>query len=463
MRRVVFVVVLLACGVGCLPQIDQARAPHQVRAARLVLASSEPNRRATLLQPIDPDTLADVPGLEPLELPPCSTNLSLQPGGAMAVAATGATNSPQRCGDAPSAAFQIVDLNAWTWRSTIDLPVGGDGPLRLDVTDRWPMAWSADGRSVYALTTTSAEQRRLWSIDAIGATQPMSVGIDFVPARLDVAPNGSAIFVLGGQTAGNSRQGAVVTGSAFVAIYDPKTLVERIRVPLSGLSLGLPDSSSGSLSPGVTIAPDGSRYYVAHADRPLLDVVDTRAPRLERLERSVSLRTAPSEVGTRQAWLGISPDGSKVFAWHRAETPQDDLGLQVVDVHTWQIQTLDAVAERMGTSLDGRWLFVLDPPAGMRPGAVQLPQRGPRDPSGARLSVLDPSTATEVTTLVRDELSFGVGQYGADRLYISHFARRQRGDGSAGALVAYDTSTWQEIARRTLDLPGTLATTSPLW
>src|SRR5262249_26261441 len=153
---------------------------------------------------------------------------------------------------------------------------------------------------------------------------------------------------------------------------------ERVRVPLSGLSLGLPDAPPGSLTPGVAVAPDGSRYFVTHADRPLLDVVDTRAPRLERLERSVPLRDSPSQFGTRQAWLGISPDGSRLFTWRRAETPADDLGLQMIDVRTWRVVTLDAVAQRLGTSLDGRWLFELDPPAWARPGAARPQQRGPR-------------------------------------------------------------------------------------
>jgi DNA-binding beta-propeller fold protein YncE len=419
------------------------------------------------LQPVDPDTLTNVSGFEPLQLPACSSGLIVQPSGALAVAVTGASGWPQRCAGADSAALRVLDLNTWTWQPDVVLPAASntdtDQPLRLDGTGRWPIAWSADGRSVYTLTASPSEQRRLWSIDTSGANPPASVAIDFVPARLDVAPNGSALFVLGGQTAGNSRQGAVVQGSAFVAIYDPKTLVERIRVPLSGLSLGAADSQSGTLTPGVAVAPDGSRYYITHADRPVLDVVDTRAPRLERLERSVSLRDSQSAVGTRQAWLGVSPDGSHLYVWHRAETPQDDLGLQVVDTRTWQVQTLDAIAQRMGTSLDGRWIFELDPPASSQPGAMQPQQRGPRDPSGARLSVLDATTRAEAAVLSRDQRGLNVGHFGADRLYVSQFGRGPSGDRPTATLAAYDTSSWREIAARALDVPGALVTTSALW
>ena len=213
--------------VGCVPGSDQGvQAPKPARAARLVLGSVEASQPGLTLRPVDPDTLADSPGVAPLGLPPCSSGLKVQPAGDLAVAVTGAFEDPQRCPDQPGgAALRVLDLSAWTWKPDIALPATSDGPLRLDRARPEPIAWSADGRSVYALTTTPSEQRRLWLVDAGGGTQPTSVAIDFVPARLDVAPNGSAVFVLGGQTAGNSRQGAVVSGSAFVAIYDPRTLV----------------------------------------------------------------------------------------------------------------------------------------------------------------------------------------------------------------------------------------------
>jgi len=466
--RVFGIGVVLACTVACLPGTGPgAQTPKAPQAARLVLGSIETNPRGTLLRAVDPDTLADVPGLDPLELPACSSSLKVQPAGGLAVAVIGAFEDAQRCPDAPGATLRVLDLNTWTWKPDIPLPAtaSADDPLRLDATNPAPIAWSADGRSVYALTTTPSEQRRLWLVDLGGASQPMSVAIDFVPARLDIAPNGSAVFVLGGQAAGNSRQGAVVAGSAFVAIYDPRTLVERVRVPLSGLSLGLQDAPTGSLSPGVAVAPDGSRYFVVHADRPVLDVVDTRAPRLERLERSVSLRDGPSTLGTRSAWLGVSPDGSRLYTWRRAETPADDLGLQVVDVGTWRVQTIDAVAERMGSSSDGRWLFELDPPDFLRAGIPPPQQRGPRDRTGARLSVLDAVTRTEVAVLAGDQTFFSAGLYGADRFYVTEVTRGQRGaDGTPVATtVAYDATSWHEIARRSLDMPSTLLSLSLPW
>lgn len=458
---------VLIAGTGCLPTGAPSNTPKPSgKAARLVLATGAGPRGASSLQPIDSDTLADIPGLDSLDLPACSSSLIPQPAGNLAVAVTGASAFPAQCADADSAALRVLDLNAWTWRPDISLPAAAGQPLRLDGSGRWPIAWSADGRSIYTLTTTKAEQRQLWLVDPSGAQPAVSTSIDFVPARIDVAPNGSAVFVLGGQSAGNSRQGAAVPGSAFVAIYDPKTLAERIRVPLSGLSLGFADAPSGSLMPGVALAPDGSRYFVAHADRPVLDVVDIRAPRLERLERSISLRGAPSQVATRQAWLGVTPDGSHLFTWRRAETPADDMGMQMVDVRTWQVQTLDSVADRLGTSLDGHWLFQLDPPDSARPGAAAPQQRGPRDPSGARLSVLDGATRAEVAVLARDQTPVMVSQYGVDRLYVAQgqFGRRPRSDGGpAGTLFAYDTHSWSQIAVRMLDRLGSLPTTTPVW
>jgi DNA-binding beta-propeller fold protein YncE len=438
---------------GCVWSPEPTVVAKPARAARLVLATQTPGRGPTLVRPIDPNTLADAPGLEPLETPACSTRLVTQPGGDLAAVVSGLSGT-QRCDTADAATLRVLDLNAWQWRAPVPLTSSTDAPL----------AWTADGHGLYVVTSTPPpEQRRLWLIDTNGTAPPISVPLDFVPSRLDVAPNAAAVFVLGGQTAGNARDGAAVQGSAFVAIFDPKTLSERIRVPLSGLNLGLADQPQGSLTPGVAVAPDGSRYYVVHADRPVLDVVDTRAPRLERLERSVSLRDAIAQVGTRRAWLGISPDGASLYAWHQAETPADDLGLQVIDTRKWQVQTIDPIAQRLSVSLNGRGLFELDPPAWTRPGAAAPPQRGPRTLSGARLSVLDPATHAEIATLMRDQFLYGAGQYGPDRLYLTEASLRQGRGPQPAALVGYDTATWQEIARRTLDSPGSLLTTSPLW
>ena len=76
------------------------QAPKPARAARLVLGSVDANQGGMMLRPVDPDTLADVPGVDPLELPPCSSGLKMQPAGALAVAVTDAFEDPQRCPDA---------------------------------------------------------------------------------------------------------------------------------------------------------------------------------------------------------------------------------------------------------------------------------------------------------------------------------------------------------------------------
>jgi DNA-binding beta-propeller fold protein YncE len=444
---------------GCACASAQTAEPKLVQhaAARLVLQTySYQQRGGMLLQPIDPDTLADDPTVEPLDIPGCATGLVVDPSGRYAVAATGATGW-RDCGDASSAAVQVLDLRAWSWRAPIAL--ADPHTLRLDASDRWPLAWSADGDAVYTLTvpSTPPEQRKLWRLDPTGARAPQALTIDYVPQRLDVAPNGSALFVLGGQSQGNSRQGAAVPGSAFVAIYDPKTLVERVRVPLSGLNLGAPENAPGTLIPGVAVAPDGSRYYVAHADRPALDVVDTRAPKLERLERRLSLREAPSSTGTRAAWLGVSRDGSRLFAWRRAESIGDELGLQMIDTRTWQVVTIDAIAQRMGWSVDGRFAFALDPPASLRPGATRPDNRGPRDATGARLSVLDATGHTELALLSNDYAPVGVSQFGADRVLVSHFERHFT------SIQVFDTRTWTEVARRQIDTLGQLAGARSVW
>jgi hypothetical protein len=290
-------------------------------------------------------------------------------------------------------------------------------------------------------------------IDSSLASAPTSVRLDFVPERLDLAPTGSAVFVLGGRSADNTRATAAVPASGFLAVYDPLSLVERIRVPLSGLDIGQADQAPGSLWPGVAIAPDGSRYYVAHADRPLLDVVDVRAPRFERLERSISLRDVPPATGTSSAWLSASADGAHLYVRQPAGDPRDDLGLQMVDVGSWRVRTVDPVAVRLASSPDGRWLFRLDPPLSQRVGA----QRS-RDPTGARLSVLDSSTLSEHVVLDQDHFAFNVAQYGTDHVYVL-----DRQPGRSAMLIAYASATWQPIAWREMDAPGWLVTAQSAW
>jgi len=474
-RVVALLLVLGTIGAGCLPAASPTLPPRPSTPARLVLHELQPRQPdgsrpdGARLQAIDPDTLEDLPDLPPLEVPACSSGLSVQPAGQVGAVVLAAGGGPA-CAQAPSAAVRLLDLRAWTWGADLALPSDAAEPLRLD----GPLAWSPDSRWLYLLTATTGEPatRQLWRLDSTASSPPVHVGIDFIPERIDPAPNGSAIFVLGGRSQDGSRAGAAVAGSAFVAIYDPQTLAERLRVPLSGLKLGLPDQPVGSLRPAVAMAPDGSRYYVAHADRPVLDVVDVRAPRLERLERSIALRSANDTMriagASAGAWLRASPDGAHLYVWQLASAPEDDLGLQQVDVGSWRVQTLDPIAARLGASLDGQWLFRLDPSYAQRPGVQRA-----RDPAGARLSVLDASGGDEVAVLERDRFSLVVGQYGPQRLYTvevepaapteadaSQDSRRAR---PAMALVAFAVGSWRELARRSLDGRSWPVTTQAVW
>jgi hypothetical protein len=168
---------VLIAGTGCLNTgAPPEAAKYSLKAARLVRATNTGPRGAASLQPVDPDTLADVPGIEPLDLLACSSNLIMQPTGNLAVAVTGALGFGAACADAASATVRVLDLDAWTWRPDISLPAAVDQPLRLGGSGRWPIAWSADGRSIYTLTTTPAEQRQLWLVDATDQRQSVRTG-----------------------------------------------------------------------------------------------------------------------------------------------------------------------------------------------------------------------------------------------------------------------------------------------
>ncbi|MBV9169052.1 MAG: hypothetical protein JOZ81_03065 [Chloroflexi bacterium] len=454
MRFLVLAALLTLVSTACLGSTT-TRVPARVPPSRLVLQTFVPRQqdapRRSTLTAIDPDTLEDAPEVPALDVVPCSSGFRVQPTGQLLASVAGATGAGA-CADAPTAAVRLLDLTAWTWRDDIALPTGGS-TLRPDALQGPALAWSPDGRWLYLITTDETEQRQLWLIDTSsrGAT-PLSVRLDFVPERLDVAPNGSSVFVLGGRSADNTRESMAVPGSGFVAIYDPLSLTERIRVPLSGLDIGQADQAPGSVWPGVAMAPDGSRYYVVHGDRPLVDVVDVRAPHFERLERSISLRETAPATGTSSAWLAASPDGARLYVWQPTAEPSDDLGLQMVDVGTWHVETVDPIATRLGSSAQGPWLFRLDPPLSQRPGA----QRS-RDPTGARLSVLDSKTLTEQAVLDQDHFAFNLSQY-ADRTYVI-----DRQPGRSTLLTEFANGSWASVTQRELTAPGWLITAQSVW
>ena len=92
------------------------------------------------------------------------------------------------------------------------------------------------------------------------------------------------------------------------------------------------------------------------------------------------MRRRPSR--TRQAWLGVSPDGTHLFTWRRADTPADDLGLQVVDIA--HLAGADGRPDRRAYG-QPVWMGAGCSSSIRRPGRgparAAATQRGPRDPS----------------------------------------------------------------------------------
>lgn len=420
----VLVALLLVLSAACQAAPPEPR-PARAQAARLVMASGDGN--ALHLRAIDPNTLEDAP-VAALDLPRCTRALEVQPQGALLAAIT----LEPACDETGQPVLRILDLESWQWRS--EVPLALDEPSQPRAASM--LAWSADGAWLYALVPTQSEQRRLWRIDVSGANAPISVPIEGSPRRLDSARNGTGVFVLSVLT----RDNQVVAGSTLLNIYDASTLAVRTHVPLPNVRI------FGRQPPAVALAPDGSRYYVAHADEPVLDVVDLRAPKLERFERSVALRSTPSLSASRGAWLSISADGRQLRTWRSAADPVDQVGLQTIDTRTWQVTTVDAVAMRLWTTLDGQWQVRLDPP----------PTRAVREGRRStlyRLSVADPS-GREASALLQDQALYGIGQYGADRLLVEF--------GEPWTIVAYDVGTWREVARRDVPRGAWLVTQSAL-
>jgi len=464
--------------------------PAPVVPGGLILLQSEPTSTGPLagrsLHAIDRDTLLDLPETPPLPAEPCSTVPVFDRQERFgAIVDNGVSLGAPPCLAGSALRLHVLDVAAWTLGPAVDLAAPADRTLELAWTPSTgaPLVWSADGRRLYVFTISHVrdwaaggrdpdETRQLWIIDPSAANPPQAVDLDVAVWRATLAPSGASLDVLGYRTRGPSRYGTFEPGSAVLARLDPATGAVRARVPLPGVTLAnVAESPAGSLpasyDPGVAISPNGRYYLVAHADQPILDVVDVFAPGLERLERSIITEPGPNAEAANAAWLAVSPDGRHVFTRRLRWTPDSRSGLplQVIDLATWAVSTFDPAAAFLAFGPNDGRTYVIDD-GGSLPG----PAGGPPDlwnAPGAGLHVLDAAAAGGATTLVQDRSPLQVVPSGSGRLYVvlpgpewSALEAVQRMAGPndrVTELVAYDTATWREVARRPWHAPLWLA------
>jgi hypothetical protein len=488
---------LAACQPPWRPPVTTGSGAPRVAVppARLVVDDSrvqDGQIRGVVSRAVDPDTLADLPGLGDAELFPCGSPPAPSPDGrVLAVVTRRPDGAACNVGGRPE--LRLFDLDRWEWAS--------GALLRADPIGR--VVWSRDGSRLYVLAgSLMPEERRpdppaspttLWVVDPSGAAPPVASAHPFAVHRLDLAPDGAALYALAYELDPDEWRR---TGGAFVSrdpallvVLDPATGAERGRVPLPGVKLyqrAQRDAQGRPLDypqywPGVALSPDGRHYYVARADAPLLDVVDLTVGRVERtvrleptavrgpIELLLDLLAGRAEAkGGRQytRGLALSPDGRWLYASGDAadvgpparpgatgQAPEP-LGILRVDARDFSVRQLDPTAPGAQLSPDGRWLYVTDPPSSQRPG-VPVDQWGKGGPRGARLRVLEAGTGREVARLFEDRELRQLAFHGRDRLYATlatadyHGDQPFRADERLVELVALETGSWRELGRRT--------------
>jgi hypothetical protein len=447
----------------------------------LLLIQVEPAPAGTLpgwsLHAIDRDTLLDTPETPPLAGEPCSTMPVLdRPERLGAVVDNGVSLNGPPCIAGSELRLHVLDVAGWTLGQAVHLTAPAARTLELAWTPAAgpPLVWSADSRRLYVFTTSRVrdwaasgrspdETRQVWLVDPSGATPPQALDLDLAVWRASLAPSGASLEVLGYRTRGPSRYGTFEPGSAVLVVLDPATGAVRTRVPLPGVKLAnvaeAPSSPlPASYDPGVALSPNGRYYVVAHADEPVLDVVDVFASGLERLERSIATEPGLNAGVANAAWVAVSRDGRHVYVRRRRWTQDGFAGppMQAIEVGTWTVGTFDPEAAYLVFGPDVHRMYAVDGGSSV-PGSAGAPPN-PWDAPGSGLRVLD--AAGTATSLVRDQYPLQVVPSGPDRLYVvlpgadwSKLPKVTAAPVPPTDLIAYDVGTWRELARRSWHAP----------
>ncbi|MGE0778895.1 Ig-like domain-containing protein [Mycolicibacterium sp.] len=281
------------------------------------------------------------------------------------------------------------------------------------------LAITPDGSRVYV---TSAAARKVFVIDTETNAVLRSITVGANPSGIAVSPTGKTVYVV------NSDRGTVskistATNTVVGTVYGVAKGVSGIAVSVDGtvytsstsgavsyfspLSLSaktIAGVTSGSV--GLTIAPDGSRVFVADPTGGV-KIIDTAA---HEVVDSITVAVGvPSDVA-------VSPDGTMLFVGKA-----DDGKLSVYDIATKAELTtvhylpyLNISAPVMTLSPDGAYLYLTDS-ANDRVWLVQLEQ--PNPPPLVGEPVVNAPNASGVVTgsvtvidAVSPTLSYVIGQ-----------------------------------------------------
>jgi len=276
-------------------------------ASLLLVRVEEPGVGVLRARPIDPGTLADIPGFAPLELGHHYRSALSPDRRTLAVFVW----PPSGGGSGAGGVLHLVDPIAWTDRTT---------DVRVDENFDW-LEWSANGKSLYWIRAVQTELQAVFATDLATLTirEIARLPAGFQP--FDTRLIGSRIAVVG---ATNDR--SLAQDDAGLVFID--TSSGRVSPPLRlpGLRLGQFAVSEAGLYPYRMIVPgkawdlERGRLVLVDAERDVVHVIDL----LHETE------SGPLAIRPRSASKG-PPGGAKM------------------------VSTTRKVAALSG---DGRWLYV---------------------------------------------------------------------------------------------------------
>src|SRR6266542_518093 len=319
--------------------------PDGAIASLLLVRVEEPGLGVLRARPIDPGTLADIPGFTPLDLGH-HYRAALSPDGrTLATFVWPAAGG----GSGAGGVLHLVDPLGWTDRGTA---------VRVDENLQW-LEWSADGRQLYWLQAVGTELNAIFVTDVATLTvrELARLPAGFQPYQTRIS--GSRVAVLGSINARYLAQ-----DDAAVVFVDTASGRISSQLQLAGMRLGQFGVSEAGLNPYRMILPatvwDLARgqLVLVDAEREVVRIVDL-LHETETGERVIRTRTASKGppggakmVSTTRKVATLSADGRWLYvSGFREDVPENDpehLTLVPVAVQRVDLSTMRETARVAG-------------------------------------------------------------------------------------------------------------------
>lgn len=369
---------------SCSPPAKHTAEPPTVTpsgaAPSLLLVHADGATTGMRLRPVDPVSLQDTPGLQPLSLESNYTG-ALSPDGRTLAAITWPKNRTANRGGV----LHVMDLVGWTDRKTT---VTFDDHIRQ-------LLFSPNGRQLYwvrpgpmtgepAIDPDPGVYRYDLASDRV--TRVVALPAMFMPEFAGVGISGERMAIVG-STVGDPSPSRV----AEVYVVDlAKASIARFE--LAGIragqvrDAGAPVNDIRNVRPALGWDPPRGRLYVIDADDDRVAVIDLVSatmrgpfvvrPRASLLDRLLGLISAPADAKTQSSSdrrAVVSPDGRRLYVsgvrsdFVGSAGPQDagreqvtPLPLRVIDTTDMtEIGRIDLASTELAISPDGRRLLAV--------------------------------------------------------------------------------------------------------